>query len=1044
MSDTPVEPDELLDDPADYQDESEADTGDLPLIDDLLATQPDLSDIEFEEGEEAPEDADPDLGVGPGGTIVEPTPGPLDPVSSWSAADEDGTYEELASADEAPVDEPEDDVTVLLEINEEDENEPEDSGPQWAKYEVWGRDRDETVEWQLLSTQDYGMDAEAEIENLRTGTRMEFRVRLISTDNIASEWSTLFYYTLPSDLTPPPAPTPPTADDNAGFITHSHDGTLTGPVPEDMSHRVLYAQQMEPTVGDPQRITEWRGTGASTITTGRYLDRVLHRCWVIAVDTTGNESERSSYVEFTPSQPVDAERINEELEKINGEGGRLPELEKSLSMSLDDIYAGIAAQNGSISSVQQQVIDNASSAQEEYDRLEGVAQRALAAAGNLAKDGGFDDPSLQNWPTGSDATYWVSTGGRTSPGAYRVPASLAFNHYPRTMDYPVTPGDVYYVEAYYKTDTPGASRVGAIAQFSGPGYSSTQWFSIDRGDAVLTPGAYTRRSGYLTIPSGATHASFGPWTESGRLSDVYMDDVKVANVTENAAALQAAETARAAAEAAQVKAGQAESTAQLALNSANAKSRVYSSTSAPSGTADNGSLWYRWSSTASTRRLLGIWVRESGAWVSMGTLDATLIPILDAAVIGTGQLNSDRIGTQSLTAKHVAIGAWEDMIPDPAFDTGWWTFTSPKNVIPSYDRSGVIRGPVAQLNGTGSLMLTQRYKAIPGAKYVLQFDHERSGGFVASGHDVRINAYTSSGGYVQTIGNTVFDFAVTTWGKYELTFEVPDVAAIATWEVIWRTNAGNQTLRIANPSMRRRVGGVIIDENGIKAPQVDVVDLAANVARMNTLWGGFAGFAEAQIDNLLVNSARAKTITAPLLQSHSQSNRGWKHNPNGGSTWHDVATGQLNTEVRTDGTMFARKLEIAGDSVLSGPLKVGSSGEGGIIPAGDRTRFTGRTPATTGPTDTMAYGRTGKLTVPTSRTKLTVTYESPTPYDARVPMVSVHRETAQMTAVWAHTQARTASSFQVMVNASAGATFWIYYTAWWGDPPDSPGSVEAS
>lgn len=327
MSEIPEELDEFLDDPASYSDESEEDFGDIPLLDGLMgAIDEDLEGVEFEEGFEDYRDPDADLGQDPAGNPSEPIPGPLEPVSAWSEVDEDGQYEELLPVDEEPVDEPEEDLSEPPEIDEEDENEPQQLGPEWAKYELWGRDRDEPVEWQLLSIQDYGQDAEAEIEGLRTGARMEFRVRLVSTDNVTSEWSDLFYYSLPSDLTPPPAPTPPTAEDNAGFITHYHDGSLTEEVPDDMSHRVLYAQQMHPAgdpegpAGDPMRIAEWRGTGASSITVGRYVDRTEHRAWLVAVDTTGNESARSEYVYFTASKPFDVADFEERLmEFSNGE-----------------------------------------------------------------------------------------------------------------------------------------------------------------------------------------------------------------------------------------------------------------------------------------------------------------------------------------------------------------------------------------------------------------------------------------------------------------------------------------------------------------------------------------------------------------------------------------------------------------------------------------------------------------------------------------------------------------------------------------------------
>lgn len=236
----------------------------------------------------------------------------------------------------------------------------------------------------------------------------------------------------------------------------------------------------------------------------------------------------------------------------------------------------------------------------------------------------------------------------------------------------------------------------------------------------------------------------------------------------------------------------------------------------------------------------------------------------------------------------------------------------------------------------------------------------------------------------------------------------------------------------------------------VRADQIDVNSLAADTARMNELWTGLAVISEAQIDDLLGNSAKFKTIEgAEIVGSTYQTSRSIFGSSSGGVriSGVDGEGGTIDVTNINASRVFragADGVLIAGDIDLSGSIRVGGSGEGGIIPSGSRTRFVGRTPSTTGPTDTMAYGRTGQLTVPTSRTRVTVTYETPVPESARVPLVSIHRPANQMTAVWAHTQSRNDRSFQIIVNASAGASFWVYYLAYWGDPPNSPGSVEAS
>lgn len=246
-------------------------------------------------------------------------------VDHWSQVDPN--YEDIPVSE----DDPEVDVEEEEEPGEEEDAPYGGTGeplrPFWVRYELHGRNLDAETVWELLASEDFDGSFEVEVEHLTAGARWEFRLRLLDERGRASRWSDPLQVQLPTDFTPPPAPTPPTATDNNGFITHVHDGTLLGPVPRDMSHRVLYAQQLHPAgepegvAGDPFRVAEFRGSESATITTGRYVDRVAHRAWLTAVDTSGNESPWSDFVEFTPSQPVDGEMIRAELEKINGRVG---------------------------------------------------------------------------------------------------------------------------------------------------------------------------------------------------------------------------------------------------------------------------------------------------------------------------------------------------------------------------------------------------------------------------------------------------------------------------------------------------------------------------------------------------------------------------------------------------------------------------------------------------------------------------------------------------------------------------------------------------
>lgn len=127
---------------------------------------------------------------------------------------------------------------------------------------------------------------------------------------------------------------------------------------------------------------------------------------------------------------------------------------------------------------------------------------------------------------------------------------------------------------------------------------------------------------------------------------------------------------------------------------------------------------------------------------------------------------------------------------------------------------------------------------------------------------------------------------------------------------------------------------------------------------------------------------------------------------------------------------------------IAGPLRVGGNGEGGIVPAGNRTRFVGRTPTQSSSEDTVVYGQTGQRINETydGNKVETIVYEVPSSSGARVPLVSTHTTSGLGSLIIAGTQQRTASQFQVStypMGAGLRFFYWIYYMAFWGEPPNS-------
>lgn len=281
------------------------------------------------------------LGEDADGNAVTQSEGRPAPLDAWSDADPE--FVDLLSLEEAETQEdaPDEDLPVEApEESEEDEDTPvTDQGvARWVQYELWGRNVSLGEGWTRYAVADFAGGIEAEVDDLTAGTNLQLRIRLVDNLGRFSKWSAAIQVSLPSDFTPPPEPTSPSVSDNNGIIVTRWDGQLMGETPADMSHVLHYVQQMHPAgnpdgpAGDPQLISEFRRQGRHT--SGNFADRVEHRAWLSAVDTTGNESPRSEYAYFTPSAPVDAQRIQDELETLDGRVG------EGFAESLTEAIAG--------------------------------------------------------------------------------------------------------------------------------------------------------------------------------------------------------------------------------------------------------------------------------------------------------------------------------------------------------------------------------------------------------------------------------------------------------------------------------------------------------------------------------------------------------------------------------------------------------------------------------------------------------------------------------------------------------------------------------
>lgn len=350
------------------------------------------------------------------------------------------------------------------------------------------------------------------------------------------------------------------------------------------------------------------------------------------------------------------------------------------------------------------------------------------------------------------------------------------------------------------------------------------------------------------------------------------------------AAASAAAAAAQAASAAHEQAGQAAATAQQALASANGKNQIRSSTSAPSGTGNEGDLWYRWSSTGMDRRLTGIWTWESGSWRAMGTLDTTMVPRINIGEGTIGQLVFDRIAGFAAQVQHLAIGAYQNIWHDLELRE-WAADGLNSDLWTAYTRSGIGFSSISNQSGIDQLVRwnppggsgiirvgqsTEYATPVrPGEEYRL-----RCFGWRAEGGDrvgIRPAWRTRTGSHVSY--GSLLDFTAGS-NSYESVWTVPDNSDIRllTWELYSSGGgdggggSGAGRGHWGDFEIVKMVDGSLIVQGSIGAREINVADLAADTARMGVLWGGFANFLEGRFDQLFSNDFQSRSIEGATIR----------------------------------------------------------------------------------------------------------------------------------------------------------------------------------
>lgn len=451
--------------------------------------------------------------------------------------------------------------------------------------------------------------------------------------------------------------------------------------------------------------------------------------------------------------------------------------------------------------------------------------------------------------------------------------------------------------------------------------------------------------------------------------------------TAAANAKSAADAAAQAAANAQAAAGSAQNTADNALTMAGTKGKVFYSTSTPSGTGTaQGDLWRR---TDASKNVIGEWYWTGSAWQS-SQITTSAIANLDVGklTVGTGviadlvaqkiaastaafqtvdvknlfvttgtlteavinKLWADVVMSRKLTVEMMAVGAFDNSIPEPDFSNKGesWDLASLGSIVPNGSSTG---GPVLRIasttahntvnskvslevNGGEYYRLTMRVKstvnAPAGSLWVFVRAANRSSG-------VETYPYVSNGTAIPA----------NTWTEINGIIQVPTTTARIRFAVSVRSTLGAANVDFELVSATRANAGELIVEGSLKAKHADLEDFAANT--------GFIADLTARIvksEMFVGKEFQGGTFTGSVFQTSGIASVGLKLDnqglrvygaeggepvteirANGGTVYSitDPATGDTLASLDRDGVVSGQELNIAGDPVFLGSPLLGDT-----------------------------------------------------------------------------------------------------------------------
>lgn len=249
------------------------------------------------------------------------------------------------------------------------------------------------------------------------------------------------------------------------------------------------------------------------------------------------------------------------------------------------------------------------------------------------------------------------------------------------------------------------------------------------------------------------------------------------------------------------------------------------------------------------------------------TAASGIIKDLDASRISTGTMHGKYIQANTLAAEALAIGSFDNLIPEPEFNNGGasWSLISGTSIIPTGSSTG---GPALRITANSShqsINSKTSYQVSGGESYKLTARFKSSATIPAGSVWIAVRARNRATGvetYPYVTNST--SIAANTWTTISDIIEVPDTTDRVVFFISARNTLTTGNLDVEFVSAVRATNTVLIKDGAISASKMELNSITATNGIIASLNASLINYGEMEgkyiksktisVDRLLVGS----------------------------------------------------------------------------------------------------------------------------------------------------------------------------------------------